>query len=239
VAVPRTAAARVRFGVFELDATTGELRRNGMKVRLRGQPSRVLSMLVSRPGELVSRDELRAALWRDEVFVDFDQGLNKAVAKIRRALGDLAASPRYLETLERQGYRFIAPVEELSADENPPGRGPSPAAHRIVWGDYSIQLPDGRHAIGREPLSAVCIHSAVVSRRHATICVEGGRVTLADHGSRNGTFLNGHRIDQVASLTDGDEIGIGPARLRFHSDPSTASTSAAPVTPSSTPHARA
>ena len=112
---PEPTLRLVRFGLFELDLRTGELRKKGVKIALQEQPFQVLAMLVARPGGLVTREELRQKLWADAVFVDFDHGLNKAVGKIRRALGDLAESPRFAETLERRGYRFIAPVEYISA----------------------------------------------------------------------------------------------------------------------------
>ena len=98
------------FGTFELNTRTGELRRSGIRVRLQEQPFRVLAMLLARPAELVTRDELKQALWSDAEFGDFDQGLNVAVKKIRVALGDSADNPRFIETLAKRGYRFIAPV---------------------------------------------------------------------------------------------------------------------------------
>src|SRR5580692_10454487 len=101
---------RVRFGVFELDLRTGELRKRGMRIRLQEQPFQVLAMLLERPRELVTREELRQRLWTADTFVDFDHGLNKAINKIRGALGDSAASPRFIETVARRGYRFIADV---------------------------------------------------------------------------------------------------------------------------------
>jgi DNA-binding winged helix-turn-helix (wHTH) protein len=109
--VPDSAPRLVRFGIFELDLETGELRRKGARVPLQEQPFQVLAELVRRPGELVTREQLRARLWPAAVFVDFDHGLNKAVGKVRDALGDLAERPRFVETLERRGYRFIAQVE--------------------------------------------------------------------------------------------------------------------------------
>jgi cholera toxin transcriptional activator len=106
-------AARVmRFGVFEVDLASGELRKNGTRVRLQEQPFRVLTMLLERPGEMVTREELRSALWADDTFVDFDHGLNTAVNKVREALNDAAANPRFVQTVARRGYRFIAPVED-------------------------------------------------------------------------------------------------------------------------------
>ena len=115
----RERARLVRFGLFELDLRTGELRKRGVRIARQEQPFQVLAMLVARPGDLVPREALRAALWPDAVFVDFDHGLNKAVGKIRRALGDLADSPRFVETLERRGYRFIATVERVEEASTP------------------------------------------------------------------------------------------------------------------------
>ena len=109
---------RVRFGVFEVDLQTGELRKSGSKIRLQEQPFQVLSLLLERRGETVTRNELRGRLWTADTFVDFDHGLNKAINKIRETLGDSATSPRFIETVARRGYRFIADVAvvEVSAD---------------------------------------------------------------------------------------------------------------------------
>jgi|SRR5579864_1046158 len=100
-----------RFGVFELDLNTGELRKGGAKLRLQGQPVQVLTLLLERAGDVVTREELREKLWASDTFVDFDHSLNTAINKLREALGDSASSPRYVETLARRGYRFIAPVQ--------------------------------------------------------------------------------------------------------------------------------
>src|SRR5215475_7520295 len=107
----------VRFGVFEADLQTGELRKNGSKVSLQGQPFQVCAILLDRSGELVTREELRDAVWPEDTFVDFDHALNTAVKKIRAALGDDADNPRFLETVPRRGYRFIAPLLPVSASE--------------------------------------------------------------------------------------------------------------------------
>jgi DNA-binding winged helix-turn-helix (wHTH) protein/Tol biopolymer transport system component len=100
----------IRFGLFELDLKAGQLSRNGTKLRLPQQPLQLLAMLLERPGEILTRDELRQRLWPSDVFVDFDHGLNKSIQKLRDALGDSATSPRYIETIPRVGYRFIAPL---------------------------------------------------------------------------------------------------------------------------------
>ncbi len=102
----------VRFGVFEADLVSGELRKNGSRIRLQEQPFQVLGMLLERPGEMVTREHLRNRLWPADTFVDFDHSLNTAVNKLREALGDQAAHPRFVETVARRGYRFIAPVQE-------------------------------------------------------------------------------------------------------------------------------
>ncbi len=112
MAVPQNNGKIVRFGVFELDLSAGELRKNGAKLRLQGQPFQVLALLLDRPGEVVTRDELRQQLWPADTFVDFDHSLNTAINKVREALGDSASSPRYVETLARRGYRFIAPLHQ-------------------------------------------------------------------------------------------------------------------------------
>jgi len=109
---PSNSAGRIiRFGVFEVDLAAGELRKKGLKVRIQEQPFQTLALLIARPGDVVTREELRQKLWPADTFVDFDHSLNTAVNKIREALGDSASSPRYVETLAKRGYRFIAPVE--------------------------------------------------------------------------------------------------------------------------------
>ena len=122
----------VRFGVFELDRRSGELRRDGVRVRLQDQPLRVLDALLAEPGEPVTREALRQRLWPDDTFVDFDNGLNRAINRLRTALGDEADNPRFIETLERRGYRFIAPVAvsdpTAAAPSPPPAVSPVPPA---------------------------------------------------------------------------------------------------------------
>jgi len=117
-------AARVRFGVFEVDLRSGELHKHGIKIKLHDQPFQVLAMLLEHPGELVTREQLHQKLWAADTFVDFDVGLNSAIKRLRDALGDSAESPRYIETLPRRGYRFIASVED-DIPAIPPGLLPS------------------------------------------------------------------------------------------------------------------
>jgi cholera toxin transcriptional activator len=105
----------LRFAVFEVDLAAGELRKNGTRIRLQEQPFQILVYLLDRAGEVVTREELRQKLWPADTFVDFDHSLNTAVNKLREALGDSASSPRYVETLARRGYRFLAPVQSAEA----------------------------------------------------------------------------------------------------------------------------
>src|SRR5215470_6349821 len=105
----------VRFGTFEVRLDTGELRHRGQKVKLQEQPFQVLVALLLRPGELVTREELRDKLWPADTFVDFDHSLNAAIKRLRDALGESAERPIFVETLARRGYRFIAPIDSSSA----------------------------------------------------------------------------------------------------------------------------
>ena len=128
----------IRFGVFEVDLAAGELRKGGVKIKLRDQPFRVLVALLARSGEVVTREELREKLWRDGTFVDFDRGVNTAVNKIRGALGDSAGRPRFVETLPRRGYRFVAPVEGAAS------RAASVAQpHRLRRKPFAVALAIG------------------------------------------------------------------------------------------------
>jgi TolB-like protein/DNA-binding winged helix-turn-helix (wHTH) protein/Tfp pilus assembly protein PilF len=106
-------SARYRFGLFELDAREGELRRQGLLIRLQGQPLQILLALLERPGIIVTRDELRQRLWPGDTFVEFDHSLNTAIKRLRETLGDTAATPRFIETAPRRGYRFLGPVERM------------------------------------------------------------------------------------------------------------------------------
>jgi TolB-like protein/DNA-binding winged helix-turn-helix (wHTH) protein/Tfp pilus assembly protein PilF len=119
--------SRLRFGSFELDLITGELRKAGILLHLPPQPFKVLALLASQPNQLISRDEIQTQIWGTDTFVDFEQGLNFAIKKIRDTLSDDAESPRYIQTLPRRGYRFVAPVEFLTAPPAPPLGSDTPA----------------------------------------------------------------------------------------------------------------
>src|SRR5437867_1575207 len=126
----------LRFGVFEVDVRSGELRRQGVRIKLQEQPFHVLTVLLQRPGEVVTREELRSQNWPADTFVDFDNSLNTAINKLREALGDSADNPRFIETLPRRGYRFIAPVTAVDGTARGTAAGVSavapPRSRKIV-----------------------------------------------------------------------------------------------------------
>ncbi len=155
---PPSSPARntLRFAVFEVDLAAGELRKNGSRIRLQEQPFQILAYLLDRPGEVVTREELRQNLWPADTFVDFDHSLNTAVNKLREALGDSASSPRYVETLARRGYRFLAPVQPAEAkspaQDSPPmtaGDTAVSAATPIALFHRDLEVPLPRRSLTR------------------------------------------------------------------------------------------
>jgi DNA-binding winged helix-turn-helix (wHTH) protein len=220
---PIQPAGRVaRFGAFDLDARTGELRKRGVRVRLQEQPFQLLAILIERAGGLVTRDEIRRRLWTASTTIAFDQAVNNAVAKIRIALSDSAESPRFVETLARRGYRFIEDIEWVGdpGDAPAPRSTAAPAARaaivRLTTDDRTVVLTEGSHIVGRDPDVSVWIDSAVVSRHHARLVVQRDCITIEDLGSRNGTFVNGARVVGVSALAHGDQIRIATHALVVH-----------------------
>jgi DNA-binding winged helix-turn-helix (wHTH) protein len=131
-------ARRYRFGAFEADEASGELRRQGIRVKINAQPFQVLLMLLERSGEVLTREEISRTLWPDDTFVDFEHGVNSAVNRIREALGDAANNPRYVETLARRGYRFVAPVQKIQPV-------PEPRRDQFVAPDLPQAVHEERH----------------------------------------------------------------------------------------------
>ena len=158
--VPQNNRRVARFGVFELDLSAGELRKNVVKLRLQGQPFQVLALLLERAGGVVTREELRQSLWPSDTFVAFDHSLNTAINKLREALGDSASNPRYVETLARRGYRFIGQVQSDGFEVPPaagaatngpaPTRTPSPEPYpSLVTLHPELDVPIPRREITR------------------------------------------------------------------------------------------
>ena len=186
----------IRFGVFELDLKAGQLTRYGTKLRLPQQPLQLLAVLLERPGETFTRDELRSRLWSSDVFVDFDHGLNKSIQKLRDALGDSAASPRYIETIPRVGYRFIAPVSNghrplpREAEPDPPPQLPDRAAEEpaaAVAGGHKVRWWIATAAV------VVCATIGVyVSSRRPTVTTYTQLTDFTDSASGPALSPDGH-----------------------------------------------
>ena len=150
--------ALVRFDVFEIDLQAGELRKDGRKVKVQEQPFRVLSLLLQRPGQVVTREELREQLWPADTFVDFDHGLNSAVARLREALRDSADKPRFIETIAKRGYRFIAPLEASSPPEAEPSADAEDRSHNRI----DRRNPAKLRLFASLGLAAVCVSVAAL-----------------------------------------------------------------------------
>ena len=200
----------VRFGLFSLDPATRQLLRDGQEVSLSPKAFQLLSLLVVNRARAVPRQEVHQALW-PSTFV-LDANIASLVAEIRRALDDDAATPRFVRTMHRFGYRFVAHVDEppITAVQTP-----GAAKYWLVWDLRHVPLADGSHLIGREADASVWLDAPGVSRHHARILIDGEDATLEDLGSKNGTMLDGRTIEGRCALTDGASIVIGSTSLRF------------------------
>ena len=163
-------SSHLRSGVFELDLTTGELRKSGVVIHLPPQPFKILALLASRAGQLVTRKEIQQQVWGDETFVDFEHGVNFAIKRIREALGDNTETPQFIETLPRRGYRFIAPVEAGERGGAPTGAQASGAATAVAALDEPRHSDEGEPAVKAPPYYA---------RPRALALATGGLVALA------------------------------------------------------------
>jgi DNA-binding winged helix-turn-helix (wHTH) protein/Tol biopolymer transport system component len=186
----------IRFGVFELDLKGGQLTRYGTKLRLPQQPLHLLAVLLERPGETFTRDELRSRLWSSDVFVDFDHGLNKSIQKLRDALGDSAGSPRYIETIPRVGYRFIAPVSNGHPPPAPEAaiEPPPPLPDRAAEGAAAVA--SGHKARWWIATAAAVVLGAAVylyvSSRHPAVVTYSQLTDFTDAASDPALSPDGH-----------------------------------------------
>jgi DNA-binding winged helix-turn-helix (wHTH) protein len=206
------------FGEFELDQERRQLLRSGQPVPLEPKAYELLSLLVARRPRTLSRAQIRDVVWPG-VFVS-ESTLSQAVNGIRQALDDDARQPRFIRTAHGFGYAFCAEARDTN-------QGPSDqlgVRSRLVWGDRVLALRAGENLLGRDKEAAVCLDAASVSRHHARILVEGARATLEDLGSKNGTTLNGKRLEGARELKDGDTLRLGHVQLLFRSLPFEGST---------------
>jgi DNA-binding winged helix-turn-helix (wHTH) protein len=202
-------AGSFTVGDWLVEPSLNRLSRGGESVHLELKLMEVLVHLAGRPGELVSKRELMDTVWQVEVISDGT--LTRAVALLRKALGDDVRHPRYIETIPKRGYRLVAPVR--AHDDT----GPAGLRFKLETPDGEVPLAEGDNLIGRDTRAAIRVDIGGVSRRHALIVVDGDTATLEDLGSKNGTHLRGRRIQKPTRLAHGDEIRIGQkvARFRF------------------------
>ena len=185
---------RIRFGAFELDRAAGELRKHGVKVPLSGQPLEVLALLADRASEVVTREDLKEALWPEETFVDFDNGVNSAIRRIRRALDDSATTPKFIETLPKRGYRFIGGV-----DERGPQRPAFVADRRLAWilggialvallGWWVTRNDDRPEPASDQALSIVPLTTLPGIEKQPTLSPDGSQVAFSWNGEDRRQF---------------------------------------------------
>jgi DNA-binding winged helix-turn-helix (wHTH) protein/TolB-like protein len=207
--MPANESRRFRFGLFEFDAETGELRREGVPVRLQAQPAQVLACLLERAGQVISRDQLRQAVWGSETFVDFDRGLNFAISQVRAALKDDSAEPSYIRTLPKQGYQFIAPLERISGTPGAHAPAPPERRHARSLRLLVVGLPIVVAAVG-----AVWLRSRQVPAPPPIVAVarfdnETGNPVL----TRLSDALTDDVVVQLASASRGRYSVIGNAQI--------------------------
>jgi len=186
------------------------LRRPDGPLRLEKMPMEILMLLVQRAGTLVQRSEIQAMLWGPDVYVEHDSAINTAVRKIRRTLGDDAGNPRFVETVVGKGYRFIASIES-----NAGPRARISPSYCVTRGKQEFALEEGETVFGRDPTAGVYVDHPSVSRRHACISIGSPGAVLEDLKSRNGTFVNGRRINRPTKIDHGAVISLGPITLTF------------------------
>jgi DNA-binding winged helix-turn-helix (wHTH) protein len=207
---------KLRFGPFEFDPATRQLLHERVPVHLSPKAFDLLQILIEHRPALVTKAELQDRLWPDVVVVEAN--LANAVAEVRKALGDDPKAPRFIWTVSRRGYRFAADVDVI---------GPSDAARPrgsvrwwLQWRDTILPLSEGENVVGRHPESDIWLDATSVSRVHASVAISGGRDTVEDRRSTNGTFVNGVRITSRYPLVDGATVTFGsePAVFREWSD---------------------
>ncbi len=225
MSVPAPTPCVLRFDIFELDVRACELRKRGVKLRLQGQPLQVLAVLLKHPGDLVTRQELRAEMWTTDTFVDFDHSLHNAIARLREVLGDSAETPRYIETLPRRGYRFIERVDEVK-----PGALKPPLSKTIKFDPFGIKavavlpledLSDGTgHAYFADGMTEALITSLakikalrVISRTSA-MQYRGANKSLPQIASE----LNVDAVIEGSILRSGERVRITAQLIHATSD---------------------
>jgi DNA-binding winged helix-turn-helix (wHTH) protein len=209
----------VRFAEFVFDPGSRELRGRDGLCHLSPKAFECLGALLERRPRAVSRAELHDRLWPKSFVAE--TSLRRVISEIRAALGDDERRPRFIRTVRGFGYAFCGAAE----DEGTARRAAEDtAACRLEWGKREIPLREGENILGRTDDAVAWIDSSEVSRRHARIIVSGGKATIEDLGSKNGTVVSGRRIDGPTPLEGGDQIELGPVRMSFRVFRATGST---------------
>jgi DNA-binding winged helix-turn-helix (wHTH) protein len=209
---------RVRFGEFVVDDATRQVLRAGVPVHLSPRAFDLLATLIRERPRALSKADLHAQLW-PKTFVS-DASLAMLVAEVRAALGESARQSSAIRTLHRHGYAFQADAQDATLPA-PAAAGMQPAAGEAAMGFWlvtegrQIALAPGENVVGRDPKARVWLDSPSVSRRHASLRVEGGQVTLVDLDSKNGTFVRDERIAVPIALADGDDLRFGSVGVTF------------------------
>jgi len=202
---------RFQFGDCVLDLDTRELSRVGKPVHIEPKAFKLLELLLNARPKALSKDELQDQLW-PKTFVS-ERSLARLVEVVRDCIGDSAKEPRYIRTVHGFGYAFSGDATMATARLT---GGSGLGFHcRIAWEDREVNLSEGENILGRDPDTVVWIDLNSVSRRHARILVDGDTATIEDLGSRNGTYVQGEKVEAPRALTNGDTIKIGAAKLVF------------------------
>jgi DNA-binding winged helix-turn-helix (wHTH) protein len=217
---------RIRFEDLVYDEEARQLRRGEIALDLTRKAFDFLGLLLKNRPRALSKAELRDALW-PKTFVS-DSSLAQVVTEVRSALGDDARAPRLIRTVYGFGYAFAGVASNLSGSS---ATSLPVARSWLVWGPNELPLHDGENVIGRDPDCPVRVNSPRVSRHHARLTVAGTTATLEDLGSKNGTYLEGRLVEGSMSLSDGDEIIVGPAVFVFRAAAETGTTKTATRSP--------
>jgi DNA-binding winged helix-turn-helix (wHTH) protein len=202
---PRT--MKVRFGSFVLDSGSRQLLRADTAVHLSPKAFDILEILIARRPNVVSKEVLLEQVWPGKIVEEANLAI--VVGEIRKALGDDSKSPSVIVTVARRGYRFGADAGDLDPGGASSTRDTGFPRCWLTWGDKTLPLKEGENVVGRHPASAVWLNGASVSRTHARVVVAATGVTVEDRGSRNGTFVDGVRIEGPHLLVDGTNVTFG------------------------------
>ena len=221
--LPGRGGVTFRFGSFSLDPRTRQLLRGQQEISLSPKAFQLLLLLVENRARAMSRNELQQQLW-PSTFV-LDTNLAGLIAEVRRSLGDTADDPAFVRTMHRFGYRFIADVLEV-VDSLVSGEPVT--KYWLVWETKQVPLSEGENIVGRGVDASVWIDAPGVSRHHARIVVRKGTATLEDLGSKNGTYVAGHRVTTPHRLADGDQVRLGSVVMTFRIPQAPGPTETAP-----------